>query len=66
MPWKETCPMDQRLQFIGLYLSHEYSMARPCDILNRLHVNQTALLQTQSSPAPYKSALRASTQIHTG
>ncbi len=30
MPWKETCPMDQRLQFIGLYLSHEYSMAALC------------------------------------
>lgn len=30
MSWKETCPMDQRLQFIGLYLSHEYSMAALC------------------------------------
>ncbi len=30
MPWKETCPMDQRLQFIGLYLGHEYSMAALC------------------------------------
>lgn len=30
MPWKETCVMDQRTQFVGLYLTHEWSMASLC------------------------------------
>lgn len=30
MPWKETCPMDERMKFIGLYLQHEWSMAALC------------------------------------
>ncbi len=30
MPWKETCTMDERMRFIGLYLEHEWSMAALC------------------------------------
>ncbi len=30
MPWKETCPMDEKLKFVSLYLSHEWSMAQLC------------------------------------
>ena len=30
MPWKETCPMDERMKFIGLYLQHEWSRAELC------------------------------------
>ena len=30
MPWKETCPMDQRMQFIKYMLTQEYSMAAVC------------------------------------
>jgi putative transposase len=31
MPWKETDPMTERLQFIAAYLSHVYSMTEPCE-----------------------------------
>ena len=30
MPWKETCPIDERMKFMGLYLQHEWSMAALC------------------------------------
>ncbi len=30
MPWKETCPMDERMKFIGFHLQHEWSMATLC------------------------------------
>lgn len=30
MPWKETCPMDERIKFIGMYLAHELSVATLC------------------------------------
>jgi transposase InsO family protein len=30
MPWKETKVMDQRLQFINLYLTHRWSLAALC------------------------------------
>ena len=30
MPWKETCPMDERVRFIGEYLQGEVSMAELC------------------------------------
>jgi len=30
VPWKETCPMDERMKFIGLYLHHEWPMAVLC------------------------------------
>jgi len=28
MPWKETCPMDQKIQMIGDYLSKEYTITQ--------------------------------------
>jgi transposase InsO family protein len=28
MPWKDTCPMDQKIKMIGDYLSHEYSITK--------------------------------------
>ncbi|MGH8473057.1 MAG: hypothetical protein ACREVJ_11505, partial [Gammaproteobacteria bacterium] len=31
MPWKETCAMDQRVQFIGEWLSGEYSKIDLCE-----------------------------------
>lgn len=30
MPWKETCTMNERMKFVGLYLTHEWSMAALC------------------------------------
>ena len=30
MPWKETCPMDERVKFIGMYLEGELSMVELC------------------------------------
>lgn len=30
MPWKETCIMDERIGFIGMYLSQEWSLASLC------------------------------------
>ena len=30
MPWKETCAMDQRVQFIGDWLSGQYSKSDLC------------------------------------
>jgi putative transposase len=30
MPWKETCPMKERLKFVGYYLDGELSMAALC------------------------------------
>jgi putative transposase len=30
VPWKETCPMDERMKFIGLYLQNEWPMAALC------------------------------------
>ena len=30
MPWKETCPMNERMEFIGLYRRDEWSMAELC------------------------------------
>jgi transposase-like protein len=34
MPWKETKVMDQRMQFISMYLSHEWSVAALCRQFN--------------------------------
>ena len=31
MPWKETCAMDQRVQFVSDYLSGDYSKSALCD-----------------------------------
>ena len=31
MPWKENCAMDQRLRFIGLDLTGEFSMTELCE-----------------------------------
>src|SRR5690348_5750736 len=31
MPWKETCPMDERLKFVGQYLKGEMSVAGLCE-----------------------------------
>lgn len=31
MPWKETCAMDQRVQFIGDWLSGQYSKIDLCE-----------------------------------
>ena len=30
MPWKETCPMNERVKFIGLWLQDESSLAALC------------------------------------
>ncbi len=30
MPWKETCPMDERIEFIGHYLSGDLSVTELC------------------------------------
>jgi putative transposase len=30
VPWKETCSMDERLKFVGMYLTHEWSVASLC------------------------------------
>jgi putative transposase len=30
VPWKETGPMDERLKFVGMYLSQEWSMSALC------------------------------------
>jgi putative transposase len=30
VPWRETCPMDERVQFIGEYMAGELSMAALC------------------------------------
>lgn len=30
MPWKETRVMDERMKFLGMYLSHEWDMASVC------------------------------------
>jgi len=30
VPWKETCVMDERMQFVGMYLEHELGMASLC------------------------------------
>ena len=30
MPWKETCPMDQRIQFIADYLAGTYTKKDLC------------------------------------
>ncbi len=30
MPWKATCPMDERLRFIAEYLEQEWSMTVLC------------------------------------
>jgi len=30
VPWKETCPMDERVQFIAMYLQKEWSIAELC------------------------------------
>jgi putative transposase len=31
MPWKETCAMDQRLQFIGDWLDGQYTKTDLCE-----------------------------------
>ncbi len=31
MPWKETCAMDQRVQFISDYLSGDFSKRELCE-----------------------------------
>ncbi len=30
MPWKETCPMEERIRFVMYYLEHEWSMSALC------------------------------------
>src|SRR5271165_2086323 len=30
MPWRETCPLDERLQFVGEYLKAQREMAELC------------------------------------
>ncbi len=30
MPWRTTCPMDERTQFIAAWLAHEESMSELC------------------------------------
>ncbi len=30
MPWKETCPMDERMQFISGYLDGSVSVTQLC------------------------------------
>ena len=30
MPWKETCPMEERMKFVVYYLEQEYSMSALC------------------------------------
>ncbi len=30
MPWKETCPMDERIRFVVCYLEHEWPMSALC------------------------------------
>ena len=30
MPWRTICPMDERMQFIGEWLTREESMTRLC------------------------------------
>ena len=30
MPWKETCPMDERLKFIGDCLKNEWRLSELC------------------------------------
>lgn len=30
MPWKETCPMDERMQFVAKYLQDQWSVAELC------------------------------------
>ena len=30
MPWKETCVMDEKLQFISYYLQDEWSVSELC------------------------------------
>ena len=30
MPWKETCPMDERMKFIADYLQDEWSLSALC------------------------------------
>ncbi len=30
MPWKATCPMDERMKFVVAYLEHEWNMAMLC------------------------------------
>jgi transposase-like protein len=30
VPWKEACPMDERVQFIAMYLQKEWSIAELC------------------------------------
>ena len=60
MPWKATCPMDDRLRFVGLVLSGDSSMSRLCDEfgisrktgykwLDRYHAEGAAGLQERSS-----------------
>jgi transposase InsO family protein len=34
MPWKETCAMDQRIQFIGDWLSGRYTKSELCEFYN--------------------------------
>ena len=31
MPWKTTCPMDERVKFIAAYLRGELAVSRLCD-----------------------------------
>jgi putative transposase len=31
MPWKETCAMDQRVQFIAEWLSGDYTKSELCE-----------------------------------
>ena len=33
MPWKETCAMDQRVQFIGDWLNGQYTKIDLCRVL---------------------------------
>ncbi len=30
MPWKETCPMDERMQFVAEYLKEHWAVAQLC------------------------------------
>lgn len=30
MPWKETCVMDERVEFIGMYLGGDYTVSELC------------------------------------
>ena len=41
MPWKETTTMEQKVEFISEWLTHQYTITNPCLNLNglSLHIN---------------------------